>query len=191
MDETTIYAAAFITLIAVAIGTVILAVKRDGRNVGDLIKQLVICIAIASLLPLTSFAGATMLHPKTKLNDLIAQQQRAQQETYDTKEVERREKSRDQAEALRKQIEDEQRAFYRAMFWVGFPIGFAAFVAGFFLRGVAVATGFAFGGLCTLTAGCYSYWNDMGDPMRFFSLLIVLITVTAIGLIKFGRPVAQ
>lgn len=30
----------------------------------------------------------------------------------------------------------------------------------------------------------------MGDTLRFFSLLLVLVTVTAIGLIKFGRPAA-
>jgi hypothetical protein len=76
------------------------------------------------------------------------------------------------------------------MFWVGFPIGLGALVAGFFIRTVAVGTGLSFGGLCTLTAGCYSYWNDMGDALRFFSLLIVLVTVVGIGLARFGRPVA-
>ena len=46
-------------------------------------------------------------------------------------------------------------------------------------------------GLCTLTAGCYSYWNDMGDALRFFSLLIVLVTVIVIGLLKFDRASTQ
>jgi hypothetical protein len=190
MDETIIYLAAFVTLVAVAIATSIIAVRRDGRNAGELIKQLIIWVSVAALLPLTSVAGATMLHPRTKLMDLMAQQQRVGQETYDTKDVTAREKSRDQAEALRKQIDDERRAYYGAMFWVSFPIGFAALVVGMFLRAVPVGTGLAFGGLCTLTAGCYSYWNDMGDAVRFFSLLVVLVAVVAIGLIKFGRPAA-
>jgi len=188
MDETIIYLAAFVTLVAVAVAAAIIVVRRDGRNVGDLIKQLIVWVAVAALLPLTSVAGATLLHPKTALKDLTARQQRIQQATYDTKDVAARENSRDEAERVRKQIEDEQRAFYRAMFWVGFPIGFAALVAGLFLRVVPVGTGLAFGGLCTLTAGCYSYWNDMGDGLRFVSLLVVLLTVTAVGLLKFGRP---
>ena len=190
MGETIIYLAAFAALVAVAVAAAIIAVRRDGRGTGDLIKQLVIWVAVAGLLPLTSYAGATLLHPQTRLKELVAQQQRAQHETYDTRDLAARSKSRDVADGLRKQIADEQRAFYRAMFWVGFPTGYAALVAGFFLRAVPVGTGLAFGGLCTLTVGCYSYWDDMGDALRFYSLLVVLVTVTAIGLLKFGRPPA-
>ncbi|WP_435018413.1 hypothetical protein TA3x_000387 [Tundrisphaera sp. TA3] len=186
MPETVIYVAAIIALIAVAIATAIIAVRRDGRDVDSLIKQLVIWVAIAALLPLTSYAGATLLHPRTKLDDLLARQQRVQEETYDTKEADARGKSRDQAEELRKEIEHEQRGFYRAMFWVASPIGYATLLIGLFLRTVPVGTGLAFGGLCTLTTGCYSYWNGMGDSLRFLSLLIVLVTVVAVGLVKFG-----
>jgi len=190
VDETLIYAAAFITLIAVAVATAIIAVRRDGRNSGDLIKQLIVWVALSALLPLTSYSGATLLHSPKRLSDLAAEQQRVQQETYDTNDVAARNKSRDRAESIRKQIEDEQRAFYRAMFWIGGPIGFCALVVGFFLKVVPVGTGLAFGGLCTLTSGCYSYWNDMGDGLRFGSLLIVLVTILIIGMTKFGRPAA-
>ena len=190
MDETLIYLAAFVTLVAVAVATAIIAVRRDGRDVGDLIKQLVVWVGIAALLPLSSWAGATMLHPRTELKELMARQQRVQQETYDTEDVGARTKARDEQERLTKLIDEEQRRFYRAMFWVGFPIGLTALVVGLFLRNVAVGTGLAFGGLCTLTAGCYSYWDDMGDALRFFSLLIVLLILIAIGLLKFGRPVS-
>jgi hypothetical protein len=191
LTETIIYVSATIALIAVAIATAIIAVRRDGRDVDNLIKQLVIWVSISALLPLTSYAGATMLHPRTRLDDLLAKQQRVQQETYDTKDTANRDKSRDQSEELRKQIEDEQRVFYRSMFWVACPIGFTALVIGLFLRAVPVGTGLAFGGLCTLTTGCYSYWNNMGDALRFFSLLIVLVTVVTIGLVKFGKPISR
>ncbi len=191
MSETLIYAAAIIALIAVAIGTAILAVRRDGRDVDNLIKQLVIWVSISALLPLTSYAGATMLHPRKRLDDLQAQQQRVQQETNDTKDVETRRKSRDQDEELRQQIEKEQRAFYRSMFWVACPIGYTALVIGLFLRAVPVGTALAFGGLCTLVTGCYSYWDSMGDSLRFFSLLIILVTVVMIGLLKYGHPLSR
>jgi hypothetical protein len=184
------YMAAFVTLIAVAVASAIIAVRRDGRGVGDLIKQLVIWVGIAGLLPLSSWAGATMLHPRTQLKDLMAQLQRSQQEIGDTKDVDIRSKTRDEQERLGKLIAEEQRLFYRGMFWVGFPIGLTALVIGLFLPSVAVGTGLAFGGLCTLTAGCYSYWDDMGDALRFSSLLIVLVILIAIGLLKFTRPAA-
>jgi hypothetical protein len=67
MDVTIIYAATFVTLIAVAVATAIIAVRRDGRDVDVLLKQLIIWLGIAALLPLSSWAGATMLHPRTHL----------------------------------------------------------------------------------------------------------------------------
>lgn len=191
MGESIIYPAAFITLIAVAVATAIIAVRRDGRDVGILIKQLLVWAGIAALLPLSSWAGATMLHPRTVLKDLTSQQERVAQETNDTNtDVGARTKARDEQQRLKKLIDEEQRLYYRAMFWVGFPIGLVALVVGLLLRSVAVGTGLAFGGLCTLSAGCYSYWDDMGDALRFFSLLIVLAILIAIGLSKFGKTTA-
>lgn len=188
MDSTLIYLAAFVTLVAVAVATACMAVRRNGRGVGDLLKQLVICIAIAALMPLTSWAGATMLHPRTTMVELQDKRNRAQQETYDTKDQNQRNQRRDEIAALTDQIREETRKFYRAMFWVGFPIGLAALVVGLFLRSIAVGVGLSFGGLCTLVAGCYSYWDDMGDHLRFWSLLSVLVFLIGIGLTKFGRP---
>jgi len=182
-----IYAAVFVVLIAVTIAMAIIAVRRDGRGVDALLKQLILCVAIAALLPLSSWAGATLLHPRTQLRDLMAQQQRVQQDSYDSNpDVPARTKARDEGLRLGKLIEEEKRLFYRAMFWVGFPIGLTALVAGLFLRGVAVGFGLAFGGLSTLASGCYSYWDDMGDALRFFSLLIVLVILLAIGQRKFA-----
>lgn len=187
MDSTIIYLAAFATLVTVAVATGIIAVRRDGRDVDHLIKQLVIAVGIAALLPLSSWAGAMMIHPRAEMKSLMDQRRRAQEETYDTKDVAARGKARDEQQRLGKLIDEEQRRFYRAMFWVGFPIGLTALVAGLFLRPVAVGTGLAFGGLSTLTAGCYSYWDNMGDGLRFFSLLIVLVILITIGTQKFRR----
>jgi hypothetical protein len=187
MENEIIWIAAFVTLIAAAVGAAIIAVRRNGRDVDRLIKQLIIWASISALLPLTSFAGATMLHPRTRMKELMDRVQRVQQETYDTKDVDARTRSRDEQERLQKEIDTEQRLFYRAMFWIGFPIGLVALVVGLLLRHPAVGTALAFGGLCTLTSGCYSYWDNMGDALRFFSLLIVLAILVAIGLTKFGR----
>ena len=144
------------------------------------------------MLPLTSWAGATMLRPRTKLKELMAQSQRVQSAMHsiDHEDQEARKKNWEEQERLRKLIEEEQRLYYRAMFWIGYPIGLTALVVGLFLRALPVGTAVAFGGLCTLATGCYSYWDDMGDALRFFSLLIVLAIITTIGLLKFGREAA-
>jgi hypothetical protein len=190
MDSEMIYFPAFVAIVAVAVAAVILAVRRDGCGAGDLVKQLIIWAGIAALLPASSWAGATVLHPRTHLNDLTSQQQRVAQDTNDTNTNEAaRTKARDEQQRLEKQIAEEQRLFYRAMFWVSYPIGLTALIVGLFLRSVAVGTGLAFGGLCTLAAGCYSYWDAMGDALRFFSLLAVLAILIAIGLLR-KRPSA-
>ena len=187
MDNTIISLAIFVSLIAIAVATSIIVVRRDGRGAGDLIKQLVIWAGISALLPLTSWAGATMIHPRAELKNLMEQRGRAQQEVNDTRDVAARGKSRDEQQRLTKLIDEEKRRFYRAMFWVAFPIGLTALVVGMFVRTIPVGTGLSSGGLSTLTAGCYSYWDDMGDALRFFSLLIVLAVLITLGLTKFAR----
>src|SRR5690349_8036148 len=77
--------AAFISLVTFAIGTTIIVVRRDGRDLGNIIKQLIIWVTIVVLLPLTSYAGASMLHPRHKAKELMERQYRANSETYDTK----------------------------------------------------------------------------------------------------------
>jgi ABC-type multidrug transport system fused ATPase/permease subunit len=191
MGESIMYLAAFVTLVAVAVATAVIAVRREGRDTGDLIKRLIIWFGIAALLPLLSWAGATMIHPRTRLKEMMSQEERVALDTNDTNtDVEARTKARDEQQRLKKLIGDEDRLFYRAMFWIGYPIGMTALVVGLLLRSVAVGTGLAFGGLCALSAGCYSYWDDMGDALRFFSLLIVLAILVGIGLLKFGKPAA-
>ncbi|HTL28323.1 MAG TPA: hypothetical protein VL282_03850, partial [Tepidisphaeraceae bacterium] len=96
MENEIIWIAAFVTLIAAAVGAAIIAVRRNGRDVDRLIKQLIIWASISALLPLTSFAGATMLHPRTRMKELMDRVQRVQQETYDTKDVDARTRSRDE-----------------------------------------------------------------------------------------------
>jgi hypothetical protein len=120
--------------------------------------------------------------------NLMDQRNRAQQEVQDTQDVAARGKSRDEQQRLTKLIDEEKRRFYRAMFWVAFPIGLTALVIGMFVPTIPVGTGLSSGGLSTLTAGCYSYWDDMGDALRFFSLLLVLAVLITLGLIKFARP---
>jgi hypothetical protein len=133
-----------------------------------------------------------MLHPQTKLKELMAQSQRVQSAMHsiEYKDEAARKQNWEEHERHRKLIEEEQRLYYRAMFWISYPIGLSALVVGLFLPALPIGTAIAFGGLCTLATGCYSYWDDMGDALRFCSLLIVLAIITGIGLLKFGGAAA-
>lgn len=200
MSETLLYLAAFVILIAAGVAMSILAVRRDGRGAGDMLKQLVVWVGIVGLLPLVGYAGATILHPLKPMKDLIAERSRVQQDSsnvyFDNNDPaarkaaqEQRSKLMDRQQELTKQIEEETRLFNRAQFWVSFPIGLVAILLGVAaIRIVCVGTSLAFGGLCTLSFGCYAYWDEMGDHLRFFSLLIALAALVVLGLTQFRAP---
>ena len=199
MSDTLLYLAAFVILVAAGVALSILAVRRDGRGVGDLLKQVVIWIGIVGLLPLVGYAGGTILHPQTPMKDLMAELNRVQQEqgnfNYDNNDPaaraaaqEQRSKLMDKQQELTKKIEEETRLFNRAQFWIAFPVGLVSILVGVaVVRIVCVGTSLAFGGLCALSFGCYSYWDGMGDYLRFFSLLIALVALIVLGLTKYGR----
>ena len=199
MDETILMLVAVVWVIAFAVAASIIIVRRDGRNFGDFVKQLVIWIGIVSLLPITSWAGATLMHPRTRMQEINREQNRLRDErnALNTREREKAEpeedlqKKRDriakEEERLAKEDTEENRQFNRARFWVAFPVGLITMAAGFFLRPVAVGSGLAFGGLCTLASGCYSFWDDIDDFLRFISLFAVLVILVGIGMTLFRR----
>jgi hypothetical protein len=95
----------------------------------------------------------------------------------------RREKDR-----LEKEQDEAERAYYGTMFWVAYPIGLAALVLGIVFPVQAVGSGLMFGGLASLTMGCYSYWDKMDGWLRFGSLLLALLILLVLGTWRF-RPV--
>jgi hypothetical protein len=73
------------------------------------------------------------------------------------------------------------------MFWEGYPIGLLAILVGILLGVHAVGAGLLYGGVASLVLGCYSYWDQMEDGLRFGSLLVVLAVLTGMGIWRF-RP---
>src|SRR5438128_1334284 len=113
MGSEMISAAAFVVLLAMSVAISIIAVKREGRGLGDILKQLIIGVGIAALLPLSSWAGATLIHPRTHLKELMSQEKRVSRDTYDSnQDVAARTKARDDEQQLTKQIDEESRLFY-------------------------------------------------------------------------------
>jgi hypothetical protein len=95
-----------------------------------------------------------------------------------------------QRHALQEKREAEQEAYNRTVFWVACPLGLAALLLGSALTIQSLGSALMFGGLATLTAGCYSYWDKMDSWLRFGSLLVALAVVVGIGLWRF-RPAAD
>ncbi|MEX0703181.1 MAG: hypothetical protein WD069_13890 [Planctomycetales bacterium] len=105
----------------------------------------------------------------------------------DADEEAEKERLRDEKDRLDKELEAAARVYYRHMFWVACPVGLAAIILGTFFPVQAVGAGLMFGGLGSLTAGCYSYWDEMGGWLRFGSLVVSLAVVLLLGTWRF-RP---
>jgi len=88
-------------------------------------------------------------------------------------------------------FEEAERLHYRRMFFVAYPVGLLAIVVGGLLRVQAVGAGLMFAGLFTLGSGCYSYWDKMGDGMRFGSLVVALAFVVFLGCWEFRATEAE
>jgi len=88
---------------------------------------------------------------------------------------------------LEKELEEAERVFYGHMFWVAYPLGLGALILGTFFRVQAVGAGLMFGGLGSLSTGCYCYWDRMGDWLRLGSLAVALVIVLALGTWRFGK----
>jgi hypothetical protein len=154
--------------------------EQLGESTRTLPKQFAIGFGIAALLPLAVWYGVSLFHPPPEREDTSSY------DLADYREAASEEKERlRQEKAQRKQeLEEAFRCYYRDMFYAAYPVGILALIVGAFLSVQAVGAGLMFGGLFTLGEGCYCYWDKMGDPMRFGSLLIALVVVVALGCYK-------
>src|SRR2546422_11665590 len=127
--------------------------NQHRTTAGALARQFAIGVGIAVFLPLAVWYGVHLLHPPPDDKAYSKSQSEA--------------KSTQDRERLEQEDEDAQRAFYRDMFWVAYPVGLLALVGGTLLPVKAVGTGFMFGGLFALAEGCFSYWGRVGDWLGF------------------------
>jgi hypothetical protein len=159
---------------------------REPAKTRTLAKQFDVGFGIAVLLPLTVWYGVHLFHPPPERKEYFPEEFAAPHQAP-AAPVEVTEKASKDREQRTERFEQAERLYYRDLFYVAYPVGLLAFVAGTFLRVQAVGAGFMFGGLFTLGEGCYSYWDKMGDTMRFGSLLVALAVVVALGCWRF-RP---
>jgi hypothetical protein len=142
-----------------------------------------------ALLPLTVWYGTNAFSPPPDWKryaeaeqELAGKIQRAEANA-DKGEKARREAEQlgKEKERLGKEKEEAERVYYGHMFWVAYTVGLLALVVGTFFPVQSVGSGLMFGGLSSLTAGCYSYWDKMGDRLRFGSLVVALAVLLVLG----------
>ena len=110
------------------------------------------------------------LQPATRLEAASRTTARLDERTKDAKDGAEKEKLRAEKDQLEAELDEAERVFYGHMFWVAYPVGLVAVIVGTFFPVQAVARAHV-RGLGSLTTGCYSYWDRMGDRLRFGSLV--------------------
>jgi len=154
----------------------------------EFVKQVAIWLSITTLLPLVTYYGSNAFQPPpdsdlyhTKNRDL----EQAMSDAEDEKNLEERKRLRTQLNQLEDAHDEAVEVYQRRIFWVACPLGLVSLIVGTFLSNQPVGAGLMFGGLGSLTTGCYSYWDKMDGRLRLASLLLSLAIVIVLGLWRF------
>jgi hypothetical protein len=150
-------------------------------------KQLAAWLGITALVPLTVWYATAAIRPPPDEGEYDRAHSRLESRINDTKDQAAKDKLYAEKERVEKDHEQAEKAFYRRMFWVAYPVGLLALAIGVLVPVQAVGAGLMFGGIFTLTAGCYSAWDELGRWTHFASLVIALLTLVILGLWRF-RP---
>ena len=67
------------------------------------------------------------------------------------------------------------------------PLSLVALVVGAFLSVPAVGTGLMFGALFSVCNGYFNYWSQLGDALKFGSLLVAFALLLFLGYYRLER----
>src|SRR5437773_1588824 len=146
-------------------------------SIREFVKQIAVWLGIVTLLPLSVWYATGTFSPPPDWKQHARDVARLDEKTAETKDAAAKETLRAEKDRLVAALDEAERVYYGHMFWVAYPVGLGAIILGTFVPVQAVGAGLMFGGLVSLAEGCYSYWDKMGDRMRFGSLLIALVVV--------------
>jgi len=158
---------------------------QNAVNIRELVKQIAVWLGIVVLVPLVVWYGTSAFHPPPDWKQYSRSTARLEERIKETKEKSEKENLRREKDRLEKEQDEAEREYYGTMFWVAYPVGLVAIVLGLFFPVQTVGTGLMFGGLASLTAGCYSYWDKMDGWLRFGSLLLALLVLLVLGTWRF------
>ena len=188
------------SLFSHAVGGAVLCSAAAFAGVGamdgirEVVKQLAVWLGVVVLLPLTAWYGTSAFSPPPDWKQHTKDLARLDEQIRESNSKADKDNIRQEKDRLDNELDAQERVYYQHMFWVAYPIGLAAFIVGTFLPVQSVGAGLMFGGLSSLATGCYSYWDRMGDSLRFESLVVALLIVVLLGLWRFRsagpRPAA-
>ena len=148
-----------------------------------LAKRFAVGFGIAIILPIMVYYGVSTISPKVRWQDY-------QIEDYHTRYKEADDTQKKVLRAEQKELETKRRAHYKRfethLFYVAVPVGIAAIIAGSVLSIQSIGAGLIFGGIFTITEGYCHYWSELGDGMRFLSLLVAFGLLIFVGYTKLG-----
>ncbi len=134
-----------------------------------------IAMGIAILLPLLVVYGVNTFSPPPKWEDYHPKEQFSAPVEKETPEETARRNAEYQEQS--KKMEDARRVHQMRLFFTAVPVGLIAIIAGTFVRIPALAPGLVFGGVFTLVEGYLFNWQELGDPIKFVSLLVALVVL--------------
>jgi len=138
-------------------------------------KKFALAFGIAIIFPMMLYYGVGSFSPPPDWEDFY-------QEYRDVTGVEIQDEERE-AEMIAEQtrLREQERHFEARLFFVSTPMGIIAIIAGTLIPLQAVGTGLLFGGVLSITRGCWGYWTELPEPLRFASLVVALIVLIVAG----------
>jgi hypothetical protein len=154
----------------------------------EIVKQVGVWLGIVTLVPLTAWYGTSVYSPPPDWKWYQKELRKVEEQIGDARRGEEKpDQLRKEKDKLETELDEAEKVFYRDMFKVCYPIGLLSVIVGLLFRLQVVGAGLLFGGLFTLTTGCYSYWDRMDAWSRFGSLILVLVVLLAMGTWRYWR----
>src|SRR5438128_5867374 len=158
---------------------------QDVTTIREFVKQIAVWLGVVVSLPLSVWYGTSAFSPPPDNKEYSKATSRLDEKIKEAGGQAEKEKLREERDRLEEQNEEAKRVHYGHMFWVAYPVGLVALIVGTFFPVQAVGAGLMFGGLISLAAGCYAYWDKMEDSLRFVSLVVALVVLLGLGTWRF------
>ncbi len=136
-------------------------------------KKFALAFGIAIIFPMMLYYGVSSFSPPPDWQDFYKEYHNLGAEEEKEREAERL------AEEAR--LTEQERHFEARLFFVSVPMGIIAIIVGTLIPLQAVGTGLLFGGVLSITRGCWGYWAELPESLRFASLVVALIVLIVAG----------
>lgn len=138
------------------------------------VQHFALLVGIAVLLPVLSYGTANFLIPPSNWNHFYAQQSEYDRQQNRASSKSAKIKITQTRQRIEKDLQQQDKRNRAGTFYVTYTIGLIAMTLSFAIALRGVAIGLTFGGLFSL-AESYFYWTEMGNGLRFASLLLAFV----------------